>query len=307
MTIDIHSKFQGAMLGSALGDAIGELAFRFPERDQLLAEVESTEKLVYTDDTAMAIALAESLVEIGDIEEQHLGDAFYQHYLKEPWRGYGAGPPQVFETVEEEDVSYIEAARRLYDGKGSMGNGAAMRIAPLGLFYYSSDDLYEKARASAQVTHTHPIGIDGAAVQAKAIAITVSLNFQRPFSPQTFVESLIKFSRTTEIKDKLALIPELIEKDISADEAATSLGRDIAVHESLPFSLYSFLRYPHTFVETILCSILNGGDRDTMGAMAGAVCGGYLGIEAIPAEWRQKLENNQHIETLSRELAARTS
>jgi poly(ADP-ribose) glycohydrolase ARH3 len=305
MTIDIHSKFQGAMLGSALGDAIGELAFRFTERDQLLAEVEVSEKLIYTDDTAMAIALAESLVEEGDVDEQQLGDTFYQHYLKEPWRGYGAGPPQIFDMVEEEDISYVEAARRLYDGKGSMGNGAAMRITPLGLYYYNSDQLYEKAKASAQITHTHPIGIDGAAVQAKAIAITVGLNYQRPFSPRTFAESLAAFGRTTEFKDKLAFIPELIASDISADEAAARLGRGVAAHESMPFALYSFLRYPHTFVETILCAILTGGDRDTMGAMAGAVCGGYLGIEAIPVEWRRKLENNQHIETLARELAAR--
>lgn len=307
MTIDIHSKFQGAMLGSAIGDAIGELAFRFPERDQLLAEIEAAGKLVYTDDTAMAIALAESLVETGDIEERQLGDTFYQHYLKEPWRGYGEGPPQVFETVEEEDIGYSEAARRLYDGKGSMGNGAAMRIAPLGLYYYNSDELYEMAKASAQVTHTHPIGIDGAAVQAKAIAQTISLNYQRPFSPQTFVESLVAFARTTEFKDRLALIPELIAADISADEAVSRLGSGIAAHESMPFALYSFLRHPHTFLEAVLCSTLHGGDRDTMGAMAGAVCGGYLGVEAIPSEWRQKLENNQHIETLAREIAARAN
>jgi poly(ADP-ribose) glycohydrolase ARH3 len=305
MTIDIHAKFQGAMLGSALGDAIGELAFRFNERDRLLSEVDGSAKLVYTDDTAMAIALAESLVEVGDVDQHHLGDSFYQHYLKEPWRGYGAGPPQVFAIVEEEDIEYQAAARRLYDGKGSMGNGAAMRIAPLGIFYYASDSLYDKAQASAQVTHTHPIGIDGAAVQAAAIAQTIGLNYQRPFSPQTFVEKLAALARTTEFKGSLARIPQLIEQDIDAAEAAASLGGGIAAHESVPFALYSFLKHPHSFLETVLCSVLNGGDRDTMGAMAGALCGGYLGVEAIPPEWRQKLENNQHIETLARELAAR--
>jgi len=295
------------MLGSALGDAIGELAFRFPEREQLLAQVEDSEKLIYTDDTAMSIALAESLIEVGDIEEQQLGDSFYQQYLKEPWRGYGAGPPQVFNMVEEEDINYSEAARRLYDGKGSKGNGAAMRITPLAIYYHNSEQLYEKALASARVTHTHPLGIDGAAVQAKAITQSVNLNYQRPFSPQIFIESLITFSRTTELKDKLALIPELITADISPAEAVERLGKDITAHESIPYAHYCFLRNPHTFVEAVLSSVLNGGDRDTLGAMAGALCGGYLGVEAIPPEWRQKLENNQHIETLARELAARAS
>ena len=305
MTIDLHSKFQGAMIGSALGDAIGELAFRLPDRDQLLAEIERAEKLTYTDDTVMAIAIAESLIEMGDIDAQHLGDVFYEYYLKEPWRGYGAGPPQVFEMVEEEDISYIDAARRLYEGKGSMGNGAAMRIAPLALYYYHSERLYEKAKLSAQVTHAHAVGIDGAVIQAQAIAHTVTLNYHRPFSPRIFVESLVRIAKTKEIRDKLARIPELIEQDAAIDEAAQQLGTGPAVHESMPFALYSFLRHPHTFVETILCSILHGGDRDTMGAMAGAVCGAYLGIEAIPVEWRHKLESSQHIETLARELAAR--
>lgn len=305
MTIDIHSKFQGAMLGSGLGDAIGELAFRFSKRERLLSEIDGCAKLVYTDDTAMSIALAESLVEVGDIDQHHLGDSFYQHYLKEPWRGYGAGPPQVFNMVEEEDIEYQEAARRLYDGKGSMGNGAAMRIAPLGMYYYTSEVLYEKAQASARVTHTHPIGIDGAALQAAAVAQTIRLNNQRPFSPQTFVESLITFARTTEFKGSLAHIPQLIEQDVNASEAVASLGGGVAAHESMPFALYCFLKHPHSFLETVLCAVLNGGDRDTMGAMAGALCGGYLGVEAIPPDWRQKLENNQHIETLARELAAR--
>jgi poly(ADP-ribose) glycohydrolase ARH3 len=209
--------------------------------------------------------------------------------------------------VEEEDLEYQEAARRLYDGKGSMGNGAAMRITPLGIYYYTSEALYDKAQDSARVTHTHPIGIDGAALQAAAIAQTIGLNKQRPFSPQTFVEPLVAFARTTEFKESLARIPQLIAQDVDTGEVAATLGGGIAAHESVPFALFCFLKHPHSFLETILCAVLNDGDRDTMGAMAGALCGGYLGVEAIPHEWRQKLENNQHIETLARELAARAS
>jgi poly(ADP-ribose) glycohydrolase ARH3 len=54
-----------------------------------------------------------------------------------------------------------------------------------------------------------------------------------------------------------------------------------------------------------LCAVLNGGDRDTLGTMAGAVAGALLGSEALPQAWLAKLENRQHIETLARELAAR--
>jgi poly(ADP-ribose) glycohydrolase ARH3 len=74
----------------------------------------------------------------------------------------------------------------------------------------------------------------------------------------------------------------------------------------VPFALYAFLRYPQSFEACLFCAILNGGDRDTLGAMACAVSGAYLGIEAIPPAWRARLENREHIEELALELAARS-
>lgn len=306
MTIDLHAKFQGAMIGSALGDAIGELAFTLGDRKQLLEKIETSKKLVYTDDTAMALALAESLIDSRCINSQRLGDSFREHFHREPWRGYGPGPSQIFSLAEKEGIEYIDAAKQLYDGKGSCGNGAAMRIAPVGLYYYDCEDLYPVAEASARVTHAHPVGVDGAAVMAKAIAMSVMLKFQRPFSPQSFVHELIDFAKTAEIKDKLVLMLELIEDGATAEIAADQLGKDISVQESMPFALYSFFTHPHSFIECILCAVLNGGDRDTMGAMAGAVCGAFLGIAAVPLSWQRKLEKCQYIETLARELAARS-
>jgi poly(ADP-ribose) glycohydrolase ARH3 len=77
----------------------------------------------------------------------------------------------------------------------------------------------------------------------------------------------------------------------------------VAVHESLPFALYAFLRHPQSFEACLLCATLNGGDRDTLGAMACAISGAYLGAEAIPRAWWKKLENRRHIEDLAIKLA----
>jgi poly(ADP-ribose) glycohydrolase ARH3 len=77
----------------------------------------------------------------------------------------------------------------------------------------------------------------------------------------------------------------------------------VAVHESLPFAIYALLRHSESFETCLMCAILNGGDRDTLGAMACAISGAYLGIEAIPQAWREKIENRQHIEELAIELA----
>jgi poly(ADP-ribose) glycohydrolase ARH3 len=74
------------------------------------------------------------------------------------------------------------------------------------------------------------------------------------------------------------------------------------MHESMPFAVYAFLRHPQSFEGCLLCAVLHGGDRDTLGAMACAVSGAYLGIEAIPPAWREKLENRKHIEDLADKL-----
>jgi poly(ADP-ribose) glycohydrolase ARH3 len=65
--------------------------------------------------------------------------------------------------------------------------------------------------------------------------------------------------------------------------------------ESLPFAVYSFLRFPSSFEECLYYAIMHGGDQDTLGAMAGAISGDYLGFEAIPLWWRKKLEKREMI------------
>jgi poly(ADP-ribose) glycohydrolase ARH3 len=100
----------------------------------------------------------------------------------------------------------------------------------------------------------------------------------------------------------MKLVQTLINEDASPRSAADRLGRSVAVDESMPFAVYSFLRYPKSFEDCLFCSILNGGDRDTLGAMACAISGAYLGIEAIPRSWRNKLETRIVIENLASSL-----
>jgi poly(ADP-ribose) glycohydrolase ARH3 len=303
MGIDPKLKYLGSMVGSAIGDAIGEVAFYYPEKESLYEMVNRLEKLVYTDDTTMAMGLAESLLQKKGIDQKHLGDTFSHYFYREPWRGYASGPPQIFSMVHQRGISYVEAAKSLFGGTGSLGNGAAMRIAPLGLFFHNSDQLYEEACASAEVTHAHPVGKDGAAVQAWAIAQAVRLDPEKEFPKERFIQNLIAFSRMAEIQEKMKLVQRLIREEVSPEIAAFRLGKSVAVDESMPFAVYSFLRYPKSFEDCLLCSILNGGDRDTLGAMACAISAAYLGIEAIPQSWRDKLENKNFIENLASSLA----
>lgn len=300
---NLKAKYTGAMVGSALGDAIGELAFRYPDKGRLCSVVDRSGELVYTDDTAMAIGLAESILQKRGIDQGHLGDTFSRNFQREPWRGYASGPPTIFSMVRTSGISYVEAAKSLFGGAGSLGNGAAMRIVSVGLFFHDSERLFERACSSAEVTHAHPVGMDGAAIQALAVARAVKLDPEGEFPSEMFTRQLVDSARTAEIREKVELVQSLIAKDVSPGVAAERLGRSVAVDESMPFAIYSFVRHPKSFDHCLFCSILNGGDRDTLGAMACAISGAYLGIEAIPNPWRQKLENRVTIEDLASSLA----
>jgi len=285
---DIKAKYLGGMVGGALGDAIGEIAFYYPEKGDLCTQLDRSTEFRYTDDSAMSIGLAESILRKGCLDQQDL---------------YASGPPTIFSMVERSGITYAEAARNLFGGGGSLGNGGAMRIAPVGLFFHDSPDLYEEACICASVTHAHPVGKDGAAVQARAVSLVVKLDPEETFPLKVFINELIDFARTPEMEEKIESVQKLINDNATPSFAAEQLGRTVAVHESLPFALYSFLRHPKSFEDCLFCATLNGGDRDTLGAMACAISGAYLGIESIPQPWRQKLENRSYIEDLALRLS----
>jgi len=299
---DLREKYLGGMVGSALGDAIGELAFSHPTKEMLYAHLGKLKTYRYTDDTAMSIGIAESILKTGWLDEQDLGDTFRDNFRREPWRGYASGPPTVFSMAEELGIRYAEAAQGLFGGSGSFGNGSAMRVVPVGLVFHDAPDLYETARVSAVITHAHPLGIDGAAVQSKAVALAVQHDPKDTFPSDAFVQDLLGFARTPQMKDKIREVGDLILGQTPPSVAAQRLGRTVAVHESLPFALYSFLHHPKSFEDCLFCAILNGGDRDTMGAMACALSGAYLGINAIPKSWIDKLENRHYLESLGSSL-----
>ena len=254
------------MIASALGDAVGERLFRG------WSKTKGT--LIYTDDTATAIGLAEAILMRGDIIEQTLGDVFRKNFFNEPLRGYSpTGDRRVFK--EYQGGSYYAHAKKMGEAVfpgGSWGNGAAMRMSPF-VFFLDADDttLYDRADRQARITHTHRIAIDGAAVMAKAIVEAVRLDPVMPFDPRSFCQKLIDFARTNEFKSKLNSILDLL--DVEPEGAARRLGQGMGAHESVPFAIYSFLKNPGSFNDCLFCATENAGDRDTVGAMGCAISG----------------------------------
>lgn len=297
----LKSAFLGSMIGTVIGDAIGELAFRYRTRASLQRVVNEIDVLKYTDDTAMAIGIAEVLCECKDVESEVLGKRFKQNFEREPDRGYGPGPQKIFSMVEE-GYSFTEAAGKLYDGKGSYGNGAAMRIAPVGLYYFDSPELVDKVYITAEVTHTHPLAKDGAAVLATAIAEVIKIRMEIEFNSEAFFSKLYSVVKTPVFFQRISNLEALFKDDVSVSEAKKILGTDVTAPGSVPFAIYCFLKCRDSFNECLYSAVLSGGDRDTIGAMACAISGAWVGIKGIPSEWIEKLENLPYIIQLTERL-----
>ena len=102
-----------------------------------------------------------------------------------------------------------------------------------------------------------------------------------------------------ELREKLKLVNELLDERIAPSVSADRIGRSVSMRESMSFAIYSFLQNIQSFEECLFCAVLNSGDRDTLGAMACAISGAYVCIEAIPITWQLKLENKDYIENLA--------
>src|SRR5262245_14952396 len=122
----------------------------------------------YSDDTVMALAILEVLEQHHTVEQDALAASFARRFNAEPDRGYG---PMAFWLLRQvsKGHDWRSVSTLVFGGQGSLGNGGAMRAAPVGAYF--AGDLVEvtrQARLSAEITHAHPDG------QAGAIAVAVA-------------------------------------------------------------------------------------------------------------------------------------
>lgn len=302
----LQDRFRGALLGGAIGDAIGAPFEGAAQTSWLDLEHSQRDDLPftrYTDDTHMSIGLAESLLARRGFDGSHLITTWAQRYHAEPWRGYGAGPPQIFRLIEQ-GIPWDQAAGQLFGGLGSYGNGAAMRAAPAALLAYTDlEAVAELARRQAALTHAHALGIEGAVLQAVAVALLLRTPHETPLSPVQFLDTLLPRVCEPTYQRRLGIIYRL-GQDAPPELVAERLGNGIAAHESVPTALSCFLRSPHSFAATVGFALRLGGDTDTIAAMAGTLSGAYLGAAALPARWCAQVEHAAHLIELADQLLA---
>lgn len=297
-----REKIEGLLLGTCLGDAIGA-PFDGSESDELppldLHYITANPPKSYTDDTQMSISVFEEMCENGRIDQKSLLQRFIKRFT--PWRGYGGGMLDVIEQWK--DGRDIEtAAKALYNGSGSFGDGAAMRVAPISAFFSFDEisDLMEQVRLCSILTHTHPYGISGACLQA--FCVELALN-DIPF--EEWLPRLFSFPMESVYKIKLEIIKKCIEKDSSPNDGAREIGHDADALDAVPAALFAVLRNTSSFTDAVLFAISMGGDTDTIGAMTGAIAGAKWGIAGIPPAWLEHLENGDEGRDFIRGLAGK--
>lgn len=335
----LASKFRGCLIGGLLGDCIGApFEGDFPVSktvlknylSNLLSDTSKTgtlQMLPYTDDTAMTLSVAKSLVEKRTFDPKDMAKKFVDEYLHQPRRGYGANVVDVFKVLKTTDFQDVfEPAKCQFGGTGSYGNGASMRIAPVALYAYKDEKLLKQiAKDSSLITHFHQHGYNGAIMQCLAVHQALTANTSSEIDPIVFVNTLLGKMENIEkevadvgsLEDKrpfcegLKKVKNIFEKhhlDMSAEEIAEFLGNHISAHKSVPTAIFSFLRGLHPlenfesnnpFVRTLYCAISVGGDTDTIASMAGSIAGAYHGESVIPESLKIRCESTEELKSLS--------
>ncbi len=356
-------KSKGVMVGMACGDALGALVEYIPmEFKQHLIDIktmqmplplelliaEANDELtlnrlqnyinymslpgLYTDDTQQAILIAYSLIADKGLNPPQVAKLFVKGARLTGYGDFGifrhAGPGFL------ESVSNMMMYKKLDTcGSTSAGNGAAMRIAPLGIFYRDNiDKLLQATIDISLLTHRDIRGIAAAGLISFTTAYVMNKSASN-FNPvyllrdlKDFITELeklistdyptIEFTPETkhQVSSSLNFLEELKGNSYPAaleslDEwAKITSGNTNCLHHSpfalgsVLFSLFLFINYYSDWQEAVLTGVNGGGDSDTIAAMVGAMCGALHGYHNIPSSWADNILNLDTLTLLGESL-----
>ena len=317
--VDYPDKYRGALVGTGIGDALGRPVEGLPPEDiqELYGTVRRYESKrtrepgTLTDDTQLTIAIAQSIVEHGGLDPEDVANRFAA------WLPIGRGTGH---ATREGIVAYLSGAPWWEAGGPSAGNGAAMRTAPIGLLHpLDVAALRRDAAIAAVITHADPMAVASAVAQSWTIAYLLHTEPGR-FDVSDYLEGLTRVLR--DIPDPghperhpgavtpVRLLDRILEVADRLDQTPEQLfhfsQNGAYVLESLPAALWCFMRSPEDPEQVIVTAVNGGYDADTVGAMAGAAVGAYMGEMMFPEEWLTGLEYIDGLEGLAERLFTMT-
>ncbi|MFJ8624188.1 ADP-ribosylglycohydrolase family protein [Kitasatospora sp. NPDC093550] len=273
-----------ALQGLSVGDALGAQFFvPGTARAHLDARTDPPGPWPWTDDTEMACSVYAAHTERGTIDAFDLTHAFADRHDFD--RGYGPAANRMLRLVREGGDARALAAE-LFDGQGSYGNGAAMRVAPLGAALAGDlDEVVRQAARTAVITHTHPQAVDGAIAVAVAAAIAVRAR-STEVTPTAFLGSVRHHTPVGAVRDGLVeAIDLLAEPDLRAAARVLGNGGRTSAADTVPYALWCAARNLTDYRAAVWEAIAAGGDMDTVAAITGGVVAARTGTGGIPGPW----------------------
>jgi ADP-ribosyl-[dinitrogen reductase] hydrolase len=305
MNTTLQNRYRGCLLGLAVGDALGgpvEFMSRFEIAQRYGGGVRNMigggwlrlRPGETTDDTAMARALAESIVQCGELKV----DDVAQRYVD--WMR--TGPKDIGNITRAALSAWTKGltvptaalgAHRQLGGK-SAGNGTIMRCAPIALRYlYDERRLMDGSRDEALITHFDPQAWTGS--MALNLLIKQLINGEEPVQALRNVAGRIR--REQRAAAQVVQLLETTRPDLHVDALPTS-GY---VVDSLRVAIWALLAHD-TFEGAVMAAVNLGGDADTQGAVTGALAGAHRGYDSIPQRWLDPLHDRDFLLTLADKL-----
>lgn len=306
MTTSILDKFKGALVGCAVGDAMGA-----PLKGMSPDEIRrkhgrvtgfldgGSGKGMITDDTQMMVVVAQALVESGRFDLEHTATKLGG------WMKYS---DMGVKEARKPREACVEACRNLYGGIDPLESGvpsvccgAATRVCPVGLRYYDEPDSLARAAADqARITHSDPGAMAGAV--AVAFAVAEGIKNDGCLDPPRLIEAVGEAVRPIDgiMADRIGGLSNWIEADTVEGLGYTGNGSEVS--QAVPAALLSFSRTPHDFNKTVQTAVNAGGEADSIGAMAGAISGAFNGIGAVREDLKNEVEGRAYLESLAYRL-----
>ncbi len=297
----LEERYRGCLLGLACGDAVGTTVEFMPRGS--FAPVTGMRgggpfalaPGQWTDDTSMALCLAESLLTKGGFDAH---DQMVRYLNWWQW-GYLSSTGECFDigmTVRQA-LARFQASGDPFAGSSdpqSAGNGSLMRLAPVAMFFHPSQaDVLEYAALSSRTTHAAP--------EAVECCRLFGLLLSRALAGMPRDE-LLDVGAEGFAESKVARVAARAYAG-KASDAVTGSGYCVA---SLEAALWCFAQHDD-FESTILAAANLGDDADTTAAIAGQLAGAYYGAGRIPAAWLQQLHMRDDIESMAGALLRRAA
>jgi len=305
----IIDKYRGTLIGLALGDVLG-VPFEFWKKENVAKYLDGHELEIkdfsygdihfpagfYSDDTAMTICLAESLIEKGfDLDDQF--DRYQKWCLTgyaTPFddRSYGIGQQTLKALSRKIDFDRMDGM-----DERAGGNGSLMRCAPIGLHYREQyGEIKEKSLLSSYITHNYHIAGWTCVILNTIISLIIEC------VPREKILSKVKTIFGKSIPDEIDAVLNLDYQKMNDYNYPIS-GYSV---DTLRIALWSWLT-SKSYLESIKKVILLGDDTDTFGAVTGAIAGCYWGYDAISDEHKLRIIKHDYISKLAEEIYLKTN